>query len=82
VLASLKNIFQGFSRHLWSKSKPKMRGFDCKSARAALEAYLDDSAKLNIFKLLRAIETFAAFSGVALGLAQMAPAEYSSSCRK
>ncbi|MDR1540934.1 MAG: hypothetical protein LBU32_23615, partial [Clostridiales bacterium] len=49
--------------------------------QAALEAGLDEKAKSGIFKPLRAIEAFLAFSGVALGLVQMASAEYSSNCK-
>ncbi|MDR1538680.1 MAG: hypothetical protein LBU32_11935, partial [Clostridiales bacterium] len=60
---------------------PKMRGLDYKGVQAALEAGLDEKAKSGIFKPLRAIEAFLAFSGVALGLVQMVSAEYSSNCK-
>jgi hypothetical protein len=78
---SLKNLLQGFSHRFWSESTPKMRGLDYKGVRATLESGLDEKAKSGVFKPLRAIEAFLAFSGVALGLVQMASAEYSSNCK-
>jgi hypothetical protein len=38
MLASLKNLIQGFICHFWSKSMPKMRNVDYKCVQAALEA--------------------------------------------
>jgi hypothetical protein len=81
ALDSPENPPQGFSRRFWSESMPKMRGLDYKGVQAALEAGLDEKAKSGIFKPLRAIEAFLAFSGAALGLVQMASAEYSSNCK-
>jgi hypothetical protein len=77
ALDSPENLLQGFSRHFWSESTPKMRGLGYKGVQAAL----DEKAKGGIFKPLRAIEAFLAFSGVALGLVQMVSAEYSSNCK-
>ncbi|MDR1538623.1 MAG: hypothetical protein LBU32_11630, partial [Clostridiales bacterium] len=69
--------------HFWSKFMPKMRGLDYKGvqAAAALEAGLDEKAKSGIFKSLRAIEAFLAFSGVALGVIKMVSVKYSSNCK-
>ncbi|MDR1538660.1 MAG: hypothetical protein LBU32_11820 [Clostridiales bacterium] len=60
---------------------PKMRGLGYKGVQAALEAGLDEKAKSGIFKPLRAIEAFLAFSGVALGLFQMVSVKFSSNCK-
>jgi hypothetical protein len=56
---------------------PKLKGFNCKAVRAALEAIADPAERAEIYEAMRAIEIFVSCTGIAIGIVQICVLKFS-----
>jgi hypothetical protein len=74
---NLKHSILGFAYHFWSMYMPKLKGFNYKAVRAALEAITNPTEKARIYEAMRAIEIFVSCAGIAIGIVQICVLKFS-----
>jgi len=75
----LKQVVAGFAYHFWSSAMPKLNRFACNDLmRQQLDNVWDDRQKSAIVNAFKAIEGFAMFACITIGLPQMGALRFSS----
>lgn len=74
---NIKQIVHGFNSHFWSKSMPKLNRYLKKEDENPLKNISDIQEQRNIINALKAIEGFALFSCIAVGMLQLISLEFS-----